>query len=54
MFELKWTTEASELYKDLEQRAKLSFANRKKRGETKSSKIEGLFKQVYNNNFIKI
>lgn len=47
MFELKWTTEASELYKDLEQRAKLSFANRKKRSQTKSSKIEGLFKQVY-------
>ena len=47
MFELKWTIEASELYKDLEQRAELSLLNRKKRGQTKSSKIEGLFKQVY-------
>lgn len=47
MFELKWTTEASELYKDLEQRAKTSFSNRKKRDQAKSSKIEGLFKQVY-------
>lgn len=47
MFELIWTTEASDLYKELELRAKTSFLNRKKRGETKSSKIEGLFKQVY-------
>lgn len=47
MFELTWTTEASEVYKDLELRAEISFANRKERNQTKSSKIEGLFKQVY-------
>ena len=47
MFELKWTLEASELYKDLEQRAELSFSNHKKHRQTKFSKIEGLFKQVY-------
>lgn len=47
MFELKWTDEASKLYQDLELRAETSFANRKKRKQKKSSKIEGLFKQVY-------
>ncbi len=47
MFELKWTAEAAELYEDLEQRAKRSYLNRKARKQTKSSKIEGLFKQVY-------
>lgn len=47
MFELKWTLEASELYRELERRAVISFANRKKRDQKKSSKIEGLFKQLY-------
>ncbi len=47
MFELKWTIEAAELYEDLEKRAEISFSNRKKRKQTKSSKIEGLFKQIY-------
>lgn len=47
MFELKWTTEASEIYKDLEQRAETTFSNRKEHNQIKSSKIEGLFKQVY-------
>ena len=47
MFELKWTVEAEEVYRELEQRAETSFANRKKRKQIKSSKIEGLFKQVY-------
>jgi hypothetical protein len=47
VFELKWTTEASELYKDLEKRAEKSFLNHKMCKITKSSKIEGLFKQVY-------
>ncbi len=47
MFELKWTAEASEVYVDLEQRAKASFSNRKQRNQKKSSKIEGLFTQVY-------
>lgn len=47
MFELKWTEEASEVYLELESRAERSFKNRKKQNEKKSSKIEGLFKQVY-------
>ncbi|HSW70120.1 MAG TPA: hypothetical protein VLI69_08245 [Gammaproteobacteria bacterium] len=47
MFDLKWTVEAAELYEDLEKRAESSVRNRKKQGQTKSSKIEGLFKQIY-------
>jgi hypothetical protein len=47
MFELKWTIEAEEFYKELEERAETVFANRKQRNQTKSSKIEGLFKQIY-------
>lgn len=47
MFELKWTEEASEVYRELESRAETSFKNRKKRGKRKTSKIEELFKQVY-------
>lgn len=47
MFELRWTVEASSVFTDLEKRAKTSVLNRKKRSENKSSKIEGLFKQIY-------
>lgn len=47
MFELKWTVEAEAVYCDLEKRAEIAFSNRKKNKQTKSSKIEGLFKQVY-------
>lgn len=47
MFELKWTVKATEIYQELEKLAETAFENRKKRGESKSSRIEGLFKQVY-------
>lgn len=47
MFELKWTVEAADIFRELEQRAEISFNNRKKRSQKKSSKIEGLFKQVH-------
>jgi hypothetical protein len=47
MFELKWTLEAEKIYRELEQEAENAFSNRKKRQQKKSSKIEGLFKQVY-------
>lgn len=47
MFELKWTEQAGEVFLDLETRAENAFANRKKTIRKKSSKIEGLFKQVY-------
>jgi len=46
MFELKWTEEAAGVYCELESRAEKSFNNRKKRKQKKSSKIEGLFKQI--------
>jgi hypothetical protein len=47
VFELKWTLNAEKVYRELELRAETSFKNRKKRNQKKSSKIEGLFKQVY-------
>jgi len=47
VFELRWTLKAEEVYQELEKLAKTAFENRKKRGKNKSSKIEGLFKQVY-------
>lgn len=47
MFELKWTIEAEEVYQEIEKRAKTSFENRHSRKQKKSSKIEGLFKQIY-------
>lgn len=47
MFELKWTVESVEIYQEFEQRAEASCTNRKKRNQKKSSKIEGLFKQVH-------
>jgi len=47
VFELKWTIEAEAVYLELENRAETAFKNRKKHKQKKSSKIEGLFKQVY-------
>lgn len=47
MFEIKWTNEAVLIFQELKQRAKSSFENRKLLNKKKSSKIEGLFKQVY-------
>lgn len=47
MFTLKWTEEAATTYLDLEERAKTSILHRKRRNQAKSTKIEGLFKQVY-------
>ena len=47
MFELKWTEEAGKVYRERESRAEKSFKNRKSRGQKKSSKTEGLFKQLY-------
>lgn len=47
MFELKWTEQADEVFQELEIRAEAAFENRKKNKRKKSSKIEGLFKQVY-------
>jgi hypothetical protein len=46
MFELKWTKEADGQYKELRAKAQKSEANRKAKNRKKSSKDEGLFKQV--------
>ena len=46
MFELKWTKEADGQYKELRAKAQKSLANRKAKKRKKSSKAEGLFKQV--------
>ena len=45
-FKEKWLPAADGVYTDLEERAKTAFLNRKKKKRAKSSKIEGLFKQV--------
>lgn len=46
MLELKWTKEADEQYKGLGTKAQESLASRKAKKRKKSSKAEGLFKQV--------
>lgn len=48
MFKPKWTEVARAEYKRLEKAAKNSLNARKKSSKTKSSKAEGLFKQVQN------
>jgi hypothetical protein len=47
MFSLRWTEEAREFYRELKTRAEKSLASRTQRGRKKSSKAEGLFKQVH-------
>ena len=46
MFKLKWTKEADEQYKELRAKAKAGLDKRKAKKRKKSSKAEGLFKQV--------
>jgi hypothetical protein len=46
LFKDNWTVIAAEKYSELEASAKKAFDTRKKSGKTKSSRIEGLFKQV--------
>lgn len=45
-FDLRWTPRATSAFADLETQAKSALASRKESGKTKSSKQEGLFKQV--------
>jgi hypothetical protein len=45
-FKVFWTNEAQKTYVDLEGRAIQAFNTRKTSGKSKSSDIEGLFKQV--------
>ena len=46
MFTLRWTQEADERYRELEVRAAQTRTAREARHEAKSSREEGLFKQV--------
>ncbi len=45
-FELKWTPRGLGDYEGLRTRAEAAKAGREKKGQTKSSKAEGLFKRV--------
>jgi hypothetical protein len=45
-FEPVWTEEAAETYRDLRAKAESALESRKKSGKRKSSRQEGLFKQV--------
>ena len=46
-FELVWTHEADRQYRELKAAAEQALATRAKTGKKKSSKQEGLFKQVH-------
>jgi hypothetical protein len=47
MFTLRWTVEAQETYDRLRAAAEAAVASRTAKGKEKSSKAEGLFKQVH-------
>ena len=47
MFTLVWTPEATANCDELKAKAERSLASRRKRGRAKSSRDEGLFKQVH-------
>jgi hypothetical protein len=47
MFTLRWTEVASETYAHLKAAAEAARGGRKNKGKAKSSKQEGLFKQVH-------
>ncbi len=47
MFTLKWSEEADQQYRQLKDLAEKSLHAREAQKETKSSKAEGLFKQVH-------
>jgi len=47
MFTVRWTPEATEAYRNLREKASNSVQARKKKSKQKSSKDEGLFKQVH-------
>lgn len=47
MFQIKWTEEADQQYKKLRKNAEASLRSRQKKGKKKSSRAEGLFKQIH-------
>jgi hypothetical protein len=47
MFQLRWTDEADQQYRQLRENAEASFRSRQKAGKRKTSRAEGLFKQIH-------
>jgi hypothetical protein len=47
MFTVRWTHKARETYDQLKAKAEASLSARKSKGKSKSTKDEGLFKQVH-------
>lgn len=47
MFTVRWTPAATTIYDELREKAIRSATSRKKKAKSKSSKDEGLFKQVH-------
>ena len=47
MFLIKWTEEADQQYKKLRESAEASLRSRRGKGKKKSTRAEGLFKQVH-------
>ncbi len=47
MFRAKWTPRAGAEYEQLQQKAQRALGSRRRKGKRKSSRQEGLFKQVH-------
>ena len=47
MFQIKWTDEADQQYKKLRETAEASLRSRQKKGNKKTSRAEGVFKQIH-------
>ncbi len=47
MFQVKWTEEADQQYKKLRDNAEASLRSRQKKVKKKTSRAEGLFKQIH-------
>ena len=47
MFSLRWTVEAEQFYRAIRTKAEKSLDARTRKGKNKSTKAEGLFKQVH-------
>jgi plasmid stabilization system protein ParE len=47
MFEVNWTEEADQQYRKIREDAEASFGSRQKKAKRRTSRAEGLFKQVH-------
>ncbi len=52
MFQIKWTEEADQQYKKLRENAQAGLRSRQKKEKKKTSKAEGLFKQIHKTIFV--